>query len=121
VTIGDQFPIPSSTVGATQSVTDINALWAGTPSTAGGGTPIGWMYQGSGPNNIYGTDLYVQFNYADQVAWSGSAGIALYKIFNISGAVAQPSGYSAIYPWDGKLPPGSSPIKCETQGQTFLA
>jgi len=120
-TIGDLFPIPSSTVGATQTVTDINALWSGTPSTQGGGAPIGWMYQGNGPPNVYGTNLYVQFNYANQTAWSGAAGISLFKIFNVSGQVAPPSGYSTIYPWDGKLPPGSSPYKCETGGATFLA
>jgi hypothetical protein len=79
------------------------------------------MYKGSGPPNVYGSQYYIEFNYANQVAWSGSAGIALYKIFNVSGAVAAPTGYSPIYAWDGKLPPGSSPYRCETLGATFLA
>ncbi len=97
------------------AITEINSVWVrngGGPTI--GGDVIGWLYM-----TATGVKLF-QANFQNKVAWSGSVGANLGKVFNISLSAATPGGYGAVGPWNGSLPPGGTPTKCESKGGALV-
>ena len=95
-TVGD----PISALNAKDtSIADINALW-------NGNKVIGWMYKGDDG------DRFIQLNYGNQGGWSAGVSLGF-----VSGAYNSPGGYSDVYKWDGRLPPGTRLKKCFSGGK----
>jgi hypothetical protein len=106
-------------LGATASpngvaITDINGVWLRNGALTIGGDVIGSLYLTS-----TGVKLF-QPNYANQAAWSGSAGLNLGKVFNVSVSATTPGGYGSVKNWNGSLPPGAVPVKCESKGAALV-
>jgi hypothetical protein len=95
MSVGDTISISSS---PDTSVADINALWNGNKVE-------GWMYLGDDKTR------FIQLNYQNQAGQNGAVSIGI-----ASGGVSSPGGYSGIYKWNGRLPPGTRVKKCFTRG-----
>ena len=107
-TIGDLVPAGSK---GYVSVVDINGIWDGDGQPIGGSV-IGWIYEMSNGSRL------IQANFANRAVWGGSLSIPFLGMFGIS--VAGAGGYGALKPYNGLLSPGSSPLKCESGGGTYL-
>jgi hypothetical protein len=108
-TIGDIINDPVK--NADVVITEMNALWMDNGNNSS--YTWGWMYADAGGNR------YIQVNYANKAQWSLSLSIAIGKL-GLGVGVATPGGYSAIAKWNGQLPPGAFPKKCETKGATLV-
>ncbi len=84
------------------SITDINSLWNGNKN-------IGWMYKGSDGKRY----VVMNFSNAAGVQWAVDI-----KVIAVGGST--PGGYSAVTPWNGRLPPGTRVVKCFSRGQMLV-
>lgn len=92
-------------------ITEENSLWMNNGNVSS--YTWGWMYSDASGNR------YVQVNYANKAQWSASVSGTV-SAWGLGVGVATPGGYSPIAPWNGMLPPGAFPKRCETQGATLV-